>query len=52
MVGVARPISPGGLLSADPVEVVQLDAIGGDVRELQRKFERGMGKQALTALRP
>jgi RNA-directed DNA polymerase len=38
MVGVARPISPGGLLSADPVEVVQLDAIGGDVRELQRKL--------------
>jgi RNA-directed DNA polymerase len=25
-------------LSADPVEVVQLDAIGGDVRELQRKL--------------
>jgi RNA-directed DNA polymerase len=39
MVELARSISPGGLSSADPAsEMVQLEATGGDVRELQRKL--------------
>jgi RNA-directed DNA polymerase len=38
MVESARSISPGGLSPADPAEVVQLEATGGDVRELQRKL--------------
>ena len=38
MIGIARSNSPGGLSSADPVEAVQLEAVGGDVRELQRKL--------------
>jgi RNA-directed DNA polymerase len=38
MVAVERANSPGGLSSADPAEAVQLEAVGGDVRELQRKL--------------
>ena len=38
MVESARSNSPGGLSSADPGVVVQLEALGGDVRELQRKL--------------
>jgi RNA-directed DNA polymerase len=38
MVELARSNSPGGLLSVDPAEAVQLEAVGGDVRELQRKL--------------
>jgi RNA-directed DNA polymerase len=38
MVESARSNSPGGLSSVDPVEAVQLEAVGGDVRELQRKL--------------
>jgi RNA-directed DNA polymerase len=38
MVEIARSNSPGGLSSADPTEAVQLEAVGGDVRELQRKL--------------
>ena len=37
MVEVARSNSSGGLSSVDPA-VVQLEAMGGDVRELQRKL--------------
>jgi RNA-directed DNA polymerase len=39
MVELARSSSPGGLSSADPAsEMVQLEAMGGDVRELQCKL--------------
>jgi len=38
MVAVERSNSPGGLSSVDPAELVQLEAVGGDVRELQRKL--------------
>jgi RNA-directed DNA polymerase len=38
MIEFARSNSPGGLLPADPVETVRLVAVGGDVRELQRKL--------------
>ena len=38
MVEIARSNSPGGLWSADPAETVQLEAVGGDVRELQRRL--------------
>ena len=37
MIAVERSNYPGGLLPADPAsEMVQLQATGGDVRELQR----------------
>ena len=38
MVAVERSNSPGGLSPVDPAELVQLEAVGGDVRELQRKL--------------
>jgi RNA-directed DNA polymerase len=38
MVGLVRSNSPGGRLPVDPAEVAQLEAAGGDVRELQRKL--------------
>ena len=38
MVETARSNSPGGRSLADPAEAVQLEAVGGDVRELQRKL--------------
>jgi len=39
MVDLVRLNSPGGLLPVDPVsEMAQLEATGGDVRELQRKL--------------
>jgi RNA-directed DNA polymerase len=39
MVDAVRSSHPGGLSSADPArEMVQLEATGGDVRELQRKL--------------
>jgi RNA-directed DNA polymerase len=38
MVESARSNSPGGLSSVDSAEAVQLEAVGGDVRELQRKL--------------
>ena len=38
MVETARSNSPGGRSSADPADVAQLEAMGGDVRELQRKL--------------
>jgi RNA-directed DNA polymerase len=38
MIDVARSNSPGGLASAAPAETVRLEAVGGDVRELQRKL--------------
>jgi RNA-directed DNA polymerase len=38
MVESARSNSPDGLSSVDLTEAVQLEAVGGDVRELQRKL--------------
>jgi len=38
MVAVERSTFPGGLLPVDPAEAVQLEAVGGNVRELQRKL--------------
>jgi hypothetical protein len=38
MVESARSNSPGGLSSVDPGVVVQLEALGGDVREFRRKL--------------
>jgi RNA-directed DNA polymerase len=38
MVELARSISPGGLSSVEPAAVAQLEAMGGDVRDLQRKL--------------
>ena len=38
MVETARSNSPGGRSLADPAEAVRLEAVGGDVRELQRKL--------------
>jgi RNA-directed DNA polymerase len=38
MVELARSNSPGGLSSADPAAMAQLMAMGGGVRELQRKL--------------
>jgi RNA-directed DNA polymerase len=38
MVAVERSTFPGGLLPVDPAEAVQLEAVGGNVRELQRRL--------------
>lgn len=38
MAGVTGPIYPGGLSPAVPAGVAQLEATGGDVRELQREL--------------
>ena len=38
MIETARSNSPGGRSLVDPAEAVQLEAVGGDVRELQRKL--------------